>query len=205
MSITAAQGNQDAVSDTAQTSVIPPDLEEQGLAALQRAFQNVAARSLPTVVEINVVEVVHQQNLSPYPFPGFSFPFGFPQKPEGQQEREFRKQGLGSGVIIRRDGNLYYAVTNNHVVGKADEISIRLYDGRVYEGRLTGKDPRTDLALVEFESRDELPILTPGDSNTLTVGDIVFCHRKSSRLRIYCDTGNHKRPEEKGRGRQSDR
>ena len=152
-----------------QTSYIP---EEGGLAALQKAFHDVAAQSLPSVVEINVVELVHQQNISP--FPGFSFLFGSPRSSEEPQEREFRKQGLGSGVIIRKDGKTYYAVSNNHVVGEADEISIRLYDGRTFEGQLVGKDPRTDLALVKFDSRDELPLLPVGDSNRLTVGDIVF-------------------------------
>ncbi len=150
-------------------------LNETGVFTLQKAFQQVAAHALPSVVEINVVEVVKQNVLAPQDLFGQLFPFMQPQVPDQQpQEREYRKQGLGSGVIIRRDGNTYYAVTNNHVAGQADEISIRLYDGRTFEGKLTGNDPRTDLALVEFDTKEDLPVLEMGDSNSLTVGDIVF-------------------------------
>ena len=153
------------------------ELNDTGIYSLQKAFQLVAAKSLPSVVEINVVEVV-QQTLSPYQNPGDLFgqlfPFMQPQTPDQPREQEYKKQGLGSGVIIKRDGNIYYAVTNNHVAGEADEISLRLYDGRTFEGTLTGNDPRTDLALVEFESKEDLPVMSMGDSDSLTVGDIVF-------------------------------
>ncbi len=175
-----ASQTQSSVSTQNSFSSEPLDLEElneTGIYSLQKAFQQVAASSLPSVVEINVVEVV-QQTLSPYRNPsdlfGQLFPFMQPQTPDEPREQEYKKQGLGSGVIIRRDGNTYYAVTNNHVAGEADEINIRLYDGRTFEGKLTGNDPRTDLALVEFETREDLPVMDMGDSDSLTVGDIVF-------------------------------
>jgi serine protease Do len=90
------------------------------------------------------------------------------------QEKEFRKQGLGSGVIVRQNGNKYYAITNNHVVGKANEISVRLNDGRQFAAKVVGTDARTDLALVVFESNEHIPFIALGDSDNLMVGDMVF-------------------------------
>jgi len=154
-----SQADTGTARDTApamvQSNPFPADIDPQilnewGIYALQNAFQKVSAKALPSVVEINVVEVIQQRGLSPYQSQddlfGQMFPFLFPQGPNQQQpqEREYKKEGLGSGVIIRRDGNTYYAVTNNHVAGQADEINIRLYDGRTFEGKLTGKDARTD-------------------------------------------------------------
>lgn len=156
--------------------------------ALQDKYRDVAQNVLPAVVEINVVEVITQQiprnNFSPWdlfqdgwPF-GRSFPFGDPEQNEENNEkpleREFRKQGLGSGVIIKGNGSKHYVITNNHVVGNADEISVLLYDGRAFEAKVVGTDARTDLALVYFESREEIPTLALGNSENLLVGDIVF-------------------------------
>jgi serine protease Do len=135
------------------------------LYALQDRYRSVADVTLPAVVEINVVELVRQRRPST-PF----WPFGN----QGPEEREFRQQGLGSGVILQSDGNRHYVITNEHVVGSADEISLTLYDGRQYEAQIVGKDPRTDLALVVFETREPVPLIAVGDSDTLRVGDIVF-------------------------------
>ncbi len=150
--------------------------------ALQDKYREVAQTVLPTVVEINVIEIVRQQipgqTFSPRDFFGYSWPFVIPdQGNSGEnppEEREFRKQGLGSGVIIRREGKKYFVITNNHVVGNADEISVRLYDGRNFEAKVVGTDNRTDLALVSFESPEVIPVLNTADSEKLMVGDIVF-------------------------------
>lgn len=157
---------------------------EKIMYALQDTYREVAASVLPVVVEINVVEVIKQQiprYYSPWDFdfnsPFSPFPYGNPDGGGGNNnplEREFKKQGLGSGVIVRQVGNKHYVVTNNHVVGNADEISVRLYDGREFEGKIVGKDDRIDLALVYFESNDEIPVIDLGDSDGLMVGDIVF-------------------------------
>jgi serine protease Do len=144
--------------------------------ALQDKYREVAATVLPAVVEINVTEIIKQQipgqTFSPWEF------FGFPEQGNGEgpqsREREFKKQGLGSGVIVRRDGKKYYVITNNHVVGNADEISVRLNDGRDFEAKVVGTDSRTDLALIIIESRESLPIIGTADSDRLMVGDIVF-------------------------------
>ena len=80
------------------------------------------------------------------------------------------KVGFGSGVIISKDG---YIVTNNHVIDKADVISVKLNDGREFKGRTIGTDPSTDLALVKIEGED-LPTIPVGDSDQLKIGEWVL-------------------------------
>lgn len=144
--------------------------------SIQNSFRNVARDVLPVVVELKVVEVVKQQVPQGQ---GWPWDFLFPDRegqenPEGQ-EREFRNQGLGSGVLVRNEGNKYYVLTNDHVVGEADEIKAVLHDGREYTAALVGKDPRKDLAMVVFETRDKnIPIARLGDSESLQVGDWVL-------------------------------
>jgi serine protease Do len=136
---------------------------------MQNAFRQVADVVTPVVVQINVVQVVEQQ------VPQFTNPFEFFFGPrEQQQPREFRRPGLGSGVIVRQDGNTAYVLTNNHVVGQADEISIVLHDQSTFKGKLVGNDPRMDLTLVSFETRRDLSLAMFGDSDTVEVGDWVL-------------------------------
>ncbi|WP_367754196.1 Do family serine endopeptidase [Flavobacterium sp. WC2430] len=77
--------------------------------------------------------------------------------------------GSASGVILTPDG---YIITNNHVVQKADEITITLYDGRSYNAKIIGADPLTDLALLKIEEKN-LPYIMFGDSDTIEVGEWV--------------------------------
>jgi Do/DeqQ family serine protease len=91
----------------------------------------------------------------------FGFPFNMPNYP---------KQGSGSGVIISEDG---YIVTNNHVVGFADEIIVTLYDGRQLKGQKIGTDPNSDLAVIKIEETG-LPTLDYGDSDDVKVGEWVL-------------------------------
>jgi len=76
----------------------------------------------------------------------------------------------GSGVIIDKDG---YIVTNNHVVGDADEVEVRLLDKRKFTGKVVGRDPDTDLAVVKIESKTALPTVPLGDSTQVKVGQWV--------------------------------
>lgn len=87
-----------------------------------------------------------------------------------QQIQTQPKVGIGSGVIISKDG---YIVTNNHVIEGADEIDVKLNDNREFKGRLIGADPSTDLALVKIEG-DEFPALPIGNSDALKVGEWVL-------------------------------
>jgi serine protease Do len=77
----------------------------------------------------------------------------------------------GSGVIIDKDG---YIVTNNHVVGDADEVQVRLLDKRRFTGKVVGRDPDTDLAVVKIESKTPLPTVPLGDSTQVKVGQWVI-------------------------------
>jgi serine protease Do len=88
-----------------------------------------------------------------------------------QVPREFEQKGLGSGVIITKDG---YILTNNHVVEDADEIQVKLSDKEKYTGKVVGRDANTDLALVKIEPPRDLPAAVLGDSDRLRVGDWVI-------------------------------
>ena len=91
--------------------------------------------------------------------------FGLPDTP-----RERTEQSLGSGVIV--DAAKGYVLTNNHVVGGADEISVTLQDGRTFKAKLIGTDPDTDVAVVQIPAKN-LHALPLADSSSLRVGDYV--------------------------------
>ena len=143
------------------------DIEKgyQALENIQYSFRNVAKTALPVVVEINTVEVVKSSAPQGGDAP-FDFFFG---PPNGGQD--FRRPGLGSGVIVKRDGAKVYVITNHHVAGNASEMSVLLHDGRKFDAKLVAKDERTDLALISFETRDNVPVARLGDSDNVEVGD----------------------------------
>ena len=93
-----------------------------------------------------------------------------PNNPRGGQPRD-PSRSLGSGFIIAADG---YVLTNNHVVDDADEIIVRTSDRREYEATLVGADPRSDLALLKIESKDDFPILKMGNYDDVEVGQWVL-------------------------------
>jgi Do/DeqQ family serine protease len=145
----------------------------KNLENLQNSFRSVSEKVRPVVVTVNVVVVRKQGQPDRNNLPWFYYFFGRPD--EGNSpEREFRNNGLGSGVILKKAGNTYYALTNNHVVGEADEINIKLHDSREFKATLVGRDDRKDLAVISFESTDEIPIAVLGDSDFLHVGDWVL-------------------------------
>jgi len=131
--------------------------------ALQKTYREVARKVLPGVVEIIKQQIPHNY-FSPWNYFGDDWPFSIPEQNNEPLEREYKKQGLGSGVIVSTIGNKHYVVTNNHVIGNADEISIRLHDGREYKAKITGKDSRTDLALAYFKTNDDIPVVNLGNS-----------------------------------------
>jgi len=145
--------------------------EEKTLVTFQNAFRKVAEAVRPVVVEVNVVNIVRQpafNGSSP-----FEFFFRQPDKDKQPQTREYRAEGLGSGVIVRENGDTIYVLTNNHVVGNADSIRVTLHDGRSFNSTLVGKDPRKDLALIKFETKEEIPMASLGDSDSVLAGDWV--------------------------------
>ena len=89
------------------------------------------------------------------------------------QPRERQINSLGSGVII--DGAEGYVVTNHHVIENADEINVRLHDGRSFVAEVIGTDPEADIAVIQIPSSD-LRGIDIGDSEGLRVGDFVVAH-----------------------------
>jgi Do/DeqQ family serine protease len=140
--------------------------------ALQTAFRSVADRVLPSVVELKTVSIRRQQvpNFNGIPWEFFFGPREGNPNQQGE-EREFRSQGIGSGIIVRRDGDSYYVLTNNHVVEDVNEMSVVTNDGKEYPVELVGKDERKDLAMVSFKTGENYPPVVLGDSDELRVGD----------------------------------
>ncbi len=81
----------------------------------------------------------------------------------------FRQQGLGSGFIVESDGII---LTNNHVVADAEKITVKFQDEREFEGRVIGKDAKTDIAVIKIDAAN-LPAVPLGDSDRLQVGEWV--------------------------------
>ena len=79
-------------------------------------------------------------------------------------------QGLGSGFIISKDGQI---VTNNHVVEGADSVKVKLSDGRTFDATVVGSDRMTDIALLKIEADVDLPTVKFGSSDAMRVGDEV--------------------------------
>ncbi|MDF7797858.1 DegQ family serine endoprotease [Pontiellaceae bacterium B1224] len=133
------------------------------------AFSEIAQQALPAVVFIDVeatVEVPRSQYQ--HPFEQF---FGRGYGQQEQQPQEYHQRGQGSGFIISKDG---YILTNNHVVNDADKITVTLSDGREFEAKLIGTDPKTEVALIKIEDGGELPTVPLGDSDALNVGEWVL-------------------------------
>ncbi|MDR1318392.1 MAG: Do family serine endopeptidase [Treponema sp.] len=162
---------------TAQAQVNQVIIPENALSVaegLQTAFNSVADKVLPSVVELKTVSIRRQQvpQFNGIPWEFFFGPRDRNNSPErGGQEREFRSQGLGSGVIVRNQDGKYYVLTNNHVVTDANEIRVATRDGKEYPAELVGKDERKDLALVSFKTGDAYPLAVLGDSDAVKVGD----------------------------------
>ncbi len=143
----------------------------RNLETIQYSFREVAKKVLPVVVEIDVTEVVKQQTPMQSPFDWF---FNQPPGSGKGGERQFRRSGLGSGILVKKAGGAYYVLTNNHVVDAATNISVKLSDQRTFKAKVVGTDARRDLAVVTFDSRDAIQLADLGDSNELQVGDIVL-------------------------------
>jgi Do/DeqQ family serine protease len=121
---------------------------------------------MPAVVNVSITSKVDVQNpLLQDPF--FRRFFGIPD--EQPQERE--AQAIGSGVIV--DAAKGYVITNNHVVEHAETIKVNLSDDRTIEAKLIGRDPGTDIAVLQLKSTTGLKQLNIGDSDKLQVGDFV--------------------------------
>jgi serine protease Do len=139
-------------------------------------FTDLARMVRPGVVNIQVVKKVKNVDFGFRKFPGNPFgdqnPFGdfFGPFSEGNPPREYKQQGVGSGFIMNNEG---YILTNNHVVEDADKIKVKLANGKEYNGKVVGRDPKTDLALVKINGASDLHPLKLGNSDNLKVGSWV--------------------------------
>lgn len=131
-------------------------------------FADIAEKANPAVVTILTEKKIDlSQSHRNIPQDNDLFRFFFNQP----RQREFRSNALGSGVIV--DARKGYIVTNNHVVEDMDEITIRLLDKTEYDAAIIGRDPKSDLAVLQIDARG-LSDLDFGDSDDLRVGEWVI-------------------------------
>jgi serine protease Do len=90
--------------------------------------------------------------------------------PDGGGRGDTPRRGAGSGFIIDADGSI---LTNNHVIDRAERITVKLSDGRTLRARVIGADPDTDIALIKVDGQTSLPVAPLGDSGTLRMGEWV--------------------------------
>jgi serine protease Do len=88
----------------------------------------------------------------------------------GRMPKEQKRKSLGSGFIVSPDG---YILTNNHVVEKADEVTVTLLDKEEFKAKVVGTDPKTDIALIKIDAKKKLTYVELGDSDKLDVGEWV--------------------------------
>lgn len=133
-------------------------------------FVQLAQQNKPTVVNISTTKTVTQRQ-RPQRAPSSPFDEFFDRFYNGQPRQPHTQRSLGSGFIISQDG---YILTNGHVIDGADEIKIKLSDGRTFKATVKGADQKLDLALLKIEEEVELPIASLGDSDELKIGEWVM-------------------------------
>ncbi len=153
-------------SEVATLSSIPQATETES------AFIKVAKEVGPSVVSISTehTEKIGGRRFYFRPFEGTPFEDEFFRQFFKEffeiPKREFKRMGLGSGVIIDAKG---YILTNEHVIKDADKITVTLPDEREFKGEVRGTDPRSDLAVVKI-SAHHLPVVKLGDSDEVKIG-----------------------------------
>lgn len=170
-------------SDPALGGALPNLPNDQTLASLNNSMMAIAKAVQPTIVAVEVKTEAPKHasagNNNPFHhFFGFGdngddegdggdMPFPFQMPDQGPQE------GLGSGVIITSDG---YILTNNHVVkdaAKKGGVRVKLTDKRVFDARVVGTDPTTDVAVIKIDATN-LPVAALGNSDDCAIGQIVL-------------------------------
>jgi serine peptidase DegS len=129
------------------------------------SYADAVAKAAPSVVNIYANKLVTEQGVQMYSDPVLQRLFG--GRPAIYKRRE---QSLGSGVIVSDQG---YVLTNNHVIAKADDIQVLLYDGRVAKARLVGADVETDLAVLKIDVSNP-PVIPFADQHPARTGDVVL-------------------------------
>src|ERR1051325_3500376 len=138
------------------------------------SFAPVVKKVAPGVVKISTSAKVHNAYFNNMPdFDDFFHRFFGDQVPGRTPRRNNnlpRQQGIGSGVIVSKDG---YILTNNHVVDGAEDIKVTMQDGRELAAKVVGRDPKSDVAVIKIDAKD-LPVVPIADSDKVEVGDVVL-------------------------------
>lgn len=168
MHFSSDTGADTANSSEADYSYSQPDntpAEDQQIHSLRdfnNAIVNIAEQANPTVVTVVTTQTVRQRQQSPLSL--------FFNDPRFNQEREFQRNGLGSGVIVSEDG---YILTNNHVIDNADDIKVVMYDDEELDAEIVGADPGSDIAVLKVDV-EGLPAIPLGNSDEMRVGETVL-------------------------------
>jgi serine protease Do len=140
------------------------------------SFADLVAKVKPAVISVKVEEEVspeiasmNQNDGDLLPFENFFRQFGFEDMPNGVLQRRQIITGEGSGFFISPDG---YAVTNYHVVDHAKSVSITTDNGTKYTAKVVGTDPKTDLALIKVDGKQDFPYVRFADHEP-QIGDWV--------------------------------
>lgn len=164
--------SKDGSSDGTSTPLINKEQFKQ-IADLQNKLHAIGSSQSSSVVAILTEKAVSQQYLDPFDF-FFKSPWGDEDNKQQPKKKEFKQGGLGSGVIYKKNGDIYYVVTNNHVTEGVDSIKITVDQKKVYDAKIIASDPDVDVAVVEIKTKDDLKIAPFGDSDKLSAGDFVI-------------------------------
>ncbi len=141
--------------------------------APRNSYADVVDNVAPAVVTIRSEKRVRAPRQHPFfNDPLFRDFFGglFEGVQRGSQRPQIAQIALGSGIIVKPDG---YIVTNHHVIDGAEAIKVETADHRIFDAKVVGSDPPSDLAVLKI-SADKLPVLTLADSDKARVGDVVL-------------------------------
>ncbi len=132
------------------------------------SFKEVADKVKPSVVNISTVQVLKH---SVDPFYDQFFDDDILERFFGIPKGTFKRRSLGSGFIVDKNG---YIMTNSHVVERADEITVKLYNQKEYKAKIVGIDKETDVAVIKINGAEGLVPAALGDSDKIDVGDWVI-------------------------------
>lgn len=150
---------------------VPELLSSPGSSEKFPSLAGLVEKQKHSVVNISTTSVVKRGKALPDFGEGDPFEEFFKRFFPNDREREFRQKGLGSGFIVSKDG---YIVTNNHVISRAEDIQVVLYDGSRYTAEIVGQDTKTDLAVLKIKPEKKLKPVVFGDSDKLRIGDWVM-------------------------------
>jgi serine protease Do len=141
------------------------------------SFVDLVKKEKPAVVNISTTQVIKREGFRHPQLPQQRSPFEdffgdeFYRRFFGDvPPQEFKSKSLGSGFIIDKEG---YILTNNHVIENATEIKVKLSNEKEFDAKIIGRDPKTDIALIKIDAKNDLPVVNVGNSDRLQIGEWV--------------------------------